>query len=399
MKKIKYLVLLCLSTLILIPSIINAKEKVNLYLFYSKDCPHCHDEIEYLNSIKDNYSNLNIITYEVKYDEKNYELLNKVKEAFECTNQNVPYTVIGTQTYTGYNSNTSFRIEKAIDYYSNNKSRDIVSEIINNNFEEKIIVDDVDEDKNIYDIPLLGKVNIKKISIPFLAVVIGLVDGFNPCAMWVLLFLISMLLGMKDKKRMWILGITFLATSAFIYMLFMVSWLKVALSLSEVTWIQILIGVIAIVGAFVNLKSYYKSVKNPNNGCTVVDDKKRKKIFSRIKKLTSEKSFILALIGIMALAISVNIVELACSAGLPVLFTQILSLNNLSTLEYIINILIYILFFLFDDIIIFSIAMISFKVTGISTKYTKYSHLIGGIIMLIIGIFMILKPNWLMFNF
>jgi len=113
----------------------------------------------------------------------------------------------------------------------------------------------------------------------------------------------------------------------------------------------------------------------------------------------SEKYFFLAILGIMGLAFMVNLIELACSAGLPLLFTQILAINNLSTFMYGLNIFIYILFFLFDDLIIFTIAMITFKVTGISTKYTKYSHLIGGIIMLLIAILMIFKPDWLMFNF
>lgn len=101
----------------------------------------------------------------------------------------------------------------------------------------------------------------------------------------------------------------------------------------------------------------------------------------------------------MGLAFIVNLIELACSAGLPLLFTQILAINDLSKFMYALNIGIYIFFFLIDDLIIFIIAMITFKVTGISTKYTKYSHLIGGIIMLLISILMIFKPEWLMFNF
>lgn len=101
----------------------------------------------------------------------------------------------------------------------------------------------------------------------------------------------------------------------------------------------------------------------------------------------------------MTLAISVNFIELACSAGLPLLFTQILVLNNLSKLSYMIYILIYIFFFLIDDIIVFVIAMFTLKITGISNKYSKYSHLICGIIMLLIGLLMIIKPEWLMLNF
>ena len=120
---------------------------------------------------------------------------------------------------------------------------------------------------------------------------------------------------------------------------------------------------------------------------------------TKIQKIVNEKSFILALFGIMALAFSINLIELACSAGLPVLFTQILAINNLSVLEYSIYIFLYLLFFIIDDLIVFIIAMVTLKITGISNKYTKYSHLIGGIIMFIIGILMAFKTDWLMFNF
>ena len=255
-----------------------------------------------------------------------------------------------------------------------------------------------DKEDSIKDLPILGKVDVKKVSLPIMAAVIGLVDGFNPCAMWVLVFLISMLLGTKDRKKMWILGLTFLFTSAFIYLLFMVAWLNVAIKMNTVIWLRITIAIIAIIAAFINLKSFYKSLKK-DTGCEVVDSKKRKNIIEKIKKFTLEKSLILGLLGVMTLAVSVNFIELACSAGLPLLFTQILALNNLSKLSYMIYILIYIFFFLIDDIIVFVIAMFTLKITGISNKYSKYSHLIGGIIMLLIGLLMIIKPEWLMLNF
>lgn len=178
----------------------------------------------------------------------------------------------------------------------------------------------------------------------------------------------------------------------------MVAWLNVAIKMNTVIWLRITIAIIAIIAAFINLKSFYKSLKKAT-GCEVVDSKKRKNIIEKIKKFTLEKSLILGLLGVMTLAVSVNFIELACSAGLPLLFTQILALNNLSKLSYMIYILIYIFFFLMDDIIVFVIAMFTLKITGISNKYSKYSHLIGGIIMLLIGLLMIIKPEWLMLNF
>ena len=201
---------------------------------------------------------------------------------------------------------------------------------------------------------------------------------------------------MNDRKKMWILGSTFLITSAVVYLLFMVAWLNITLKMRDIAILRMIIAFIALIAGAINLNSYFKANES---GCTVVESNKRKKIINYIKKFTSEKYFFLALIGIMGLAFIVNLIELACSAGLPLLFTQILAINDLSKFMYALNIGIYIFFFLIDDLIIFIIAMITFKVTGISTKYTKYSHLIGGIIMLLISILMIFKPEWLMFNF
>ena len=146
----------------------------------------------------------------------------------------------------------------------------------------------------------------------------------------------------------------------------------------------------------VYIRSY---IRSKDSGCEVVDDKKRKKIFKKIKKFTSEKSFILALLGIVGLAISVNVIELACSAGLPLVFTQILALNKVVGFKAFIYTLVYIVFFLLDDMIVFSIAMYAKEITAISTKYNKYSHLVGGILMLLIGVLLLFKPGWLMFNF
>lgn len=399
MKKI--LLWLILTITLLFPMAINAEE-INLYLFHSQDCTHCQSERKWLESIKDKYDNLNIYEYEITRNSDNSALLDKVKERLSSTSNYVPYTVIGEQHWIGWNEDNKTKITEAIENYDFSK-RDIVNEVINNidggkigNTEDSI---ENNDDKTEFTVPVLGKIYAKKVSLPIMAMVIGFVDGFNPCAMWVLIFLISMLLGMKDKKKMWILGLTFLISSGLVYLLFMLAWLNIAVSLSSIRWIQLIISAVALIGAFVNLRSYFKSVIKKDEGCEVVDNKKRKKLMERIKKYTSEKSFLLAMLGVMALAFSVNLIELACSAGLPLIFTQVLALNNLNALQYGIYIFIYLLFFLIDDIVVFVIAMKTFELTGISTKYTKYSHLIGGLIMLIIGLLMIFKPSWLMFNF
>lgn len=392
--KLKYLIFLFI--VLLFPICAKAND-VNIYLFHSQDCSHCKAEIKWLEEIKENYDNVTVQKYEVTRNSDNASLESKVKKQFNTTTPLVPFTVIGEKYFIGFSDDTKSGITKMIDKYSNEEHRDVVDEVINGI--DNGIINNGDKLDDKFTIPIIGEVNAKNVSLPIIAIVIGFVDGFNPCAMWVLIFLISMLMGMKNKKRMWILGLTFLVTSALVYVLFMFAWLNIAVSLIEVMWIRYLISIVALVGAFINLKSFYKSVTKKDNGCEVVNDTKRKRIMKYIKKFTAEKHFILALLGVIGLALAVNLIELACSAGLPLMFTQILALNNLNTIQTIIYVALYILFFLIDDIVVFIVAMFTLQLTGISTKYTKYSHLIGGIIMLLIGLLMIFKPSWLMFNF
>ena len=311
--------------------------------------------------------------------------------------------MIGNDYYIGFGGDAKNGIVKSIEKFSNGNYIDVISMVKNDEDVSKIKYNQKDTSNNssdyIRNIPLLGDVNIKEVSLPLMSIVIGFVDGFNPCAMWVLLFLIGMLFNMKDKKKMWILGIVFLTTSALVYLAIMLAWLKVAISFNTSSILKLLIALVALIAGAINIRSYIKERNKKDDGCEVVDEKKRKKIFSRIKKITTEKKFILSIVGIMALAISVNLVELACSAGLPLIFTQVLAFNNLNFLQYGFYMFLYILFFLMDDIVVFAIAMKTLNIKGISSKYGKYSHLIGGILMLLIGLLMIFKPEWLMFNF
>ena len=401
----KKIIRLCLLLVILLfPLMVNAKgNDITLYLFHGDGCPHCAEEIKFLDGIEKKYKNLKIVKYEVWYNEENAALLQDVYKAFDITRNGVPTTVIGNTIMQGYGETNASKIERAIKYYSENDYIDQVERIKNNEFVKDDLKNDFEKEEKKTDdemtikVPSLGKVNLKKVSLTSAAVIIGLVDGFNPCAMWILLFLISVLIGMKNKKRMWALGLTFLVTSALVYMLIMLSWINIAVKITTVIWVRNIIAVIALVGAFVNIRSYINSRKN--GGCEVVNDKKRKNIFNKIRKFTSEKSFILALLGVIGLAVSVNLVELACSAGLPLVFTELLALNNVSDSMKLFYTFIYIVFFLLDDLVVFFIAMFTMKITGISTKYNKYSHLIGGIIMLLIGVLLIFKPEWLMFQF
>ena len=394
MKKFIYS-LVIVFTMFFSISYISAKD-VNLYLFHSSTCPHCKEERVYLKKLQKKYDYLKVKEYEVH---DSMSVTEQVRDGFGIKESYVPITIIGSDYIIGFSSVTKDDIENLIKEYKDSDYCDVVNTIIKGKDVKKCknINKNIASKSTIKNIPIIGKVDVKKASLPIISIVIGLVDGFNPCAMWVLLFLITMLINMKNRRRMWILGFTFILSSALVYLMFMLAYLHVASALIQ-TWFKYIIAIVALVGGIINLKAYYKDRKK-DIGCSVTDAKKRRKIVDKIKKILSEKSFIFAFVGIIFLAFSVNLIELACSAGLPVMFTNIIAMNNVSGIETALYFFLYLLFFMIDDIIVFTIAMITFKVTGISNKYSKYSHLIGGIIMVIIGLLMAFKTEWLMFNF
>jgi len=408
----KYLKLFLFSfIMILIPCIANASTfnytdqvydivgetestKVTVYLFYSSSCVHCKAENAFLDDLQEQYGDtIDIKRYEVTQNATNNNYLKLVKERVGSTSSGVPFTVIGEKYYIGYSNTIGSTMENTINSYIESMNGQTPDNDSDDSDDDS--GDVVNEDKDNIDLPLLGEVNAKQVSLPLVAVILGTIDGFNPCAMWILLFLINMLFNMKDRKKMWLLGLIFLFTSAFVYFLAMLG-LSVVIGMTAVVWVRTLIALVAIVGGIINLNSY---LKTPKDGCHVVDEKKRKKYFTKIKKFTNEQNLFLAIIGVIALAASVNLVELACSAGFPTIFISMLDLNGISGIGSILYILLYIVFFLIDDIVIFVIAMTTLKVSGITTKYNRLSHLIGGIIMVIIGLLLILKPEWIMLNF
>lgn len=400
MKKILYVLLFAI---LLIPNILFADEKeLNIYLFYGDGCPHCAALEKYLDTYLDVHSEVKLHKYEVWYNEENSQKYYDVHELLNNKGNGIPFLIIGETTITGFNEKyTPERIDNAIKYYSEVKYKDKVGiylGVVEDDGKEEN--DDVKKEEYVeseVNIPILGKKKAKEVPLVLASIVIGLVDGFNPCAMWILIFLISMLLGMKNNRRKWALGITFLFTSALVYFLFLISWLNLAIFLNKISYIRVGIAFVACMFGFYSVVKFIN--RRQDDGCEVVDTKNRKRIITSIKKIVKEKSFPLALLGIALLAISVNIIELLCSLGLPVMYSEILAVNEVDGLSKILYSLIYVFFFLIDDIIVFVLAMKTLEIKAISNKFGKYSHLIGGIIMLLIGILMITKPEWLMFNF
>lgn len=372
--------------------VLASEKEVHLYYFHAQGCSTCAKEEVFLDQLLEEDPSLILHSYEIAFDKDNQAFMIEVSALLPTPISATPTLVIGQTVITDFvEGTTDISIREEIEYAKNNVIKDVIGEVLG-------IVDVTDvqvQERTEVNLPFFGKVEAKSVSLPLLAVVIGAIDGFNPCAMWVLLLLISMLFHLEEKWKRYFLGSIFLLTTAFMYLFFMVSWLNITMLFGTLSWIRLIIAGIALIGGLYNIRRYLTT----KAGCEVMDDKQRKKVSARLKQIAKEPVFALAILGIMVLAISVNLVEMICSAGLPVLFTQVLSLNNLSFFETSVYMFIYIFFFILDDVIIFVIAMKTSELTGMSTKYARTAHLVGGILMIIIAILMVLRPEWLMFNF
>ncbi|MCR9067280.1 MAG: hypothetical protein NXH79_00405 [Rhodobacteraceae bacterium] len=242
------------------------------------------------------------------------------------------------------------------------------------------------------DLPVLGEVRPGDLSLPALTVVLAAVDGFNPCAMWVLALLIAFLLGVDDARRMWTLGAIFLLTTAAMYFAVMTAWLNVVTWIGAVGWLRLVIGALALAAGFYYLREYWT---NPEGVCRVTPSDRRRSIRAAFQRVVEQPNLAIAGLGIAGLAIAVNLIELACSAGIPAVYTQMLAMQDLQPMAVTGYLVLYIGVFLLDDTAIFVTAMVTLRAVSGSARISRLSHLVGGIVLIALGAIMLLRPDLL----
>lgn len=368
---------------------VDAKEKVEFVLFHSKTCSHCKAEIAFIDKeLRPEYGDIvNFSLYEVSESQENQQMLSQYLYYYKGHGESVPITFIDGEIVYGYGDDktSGAHLREVIDQklqlkgWFDEQKTDVVG-----NTGEQIII------------PMLGPINPRTFSLPVLTVIIGLLDGFNPCAMWALLFLISLLLGMENRRRMILLGSIFIVASGAVYFVFMAAWLHFLLFIGMIFWIRLIIGAAGIGVGSKNLWDYWKNRKADGVVCEVSQNKNTQTTFEKIKNIVHRQGLWWSIFGIVLLGFSVNLVELACSAGFPAIYTQVLALNGLPVWQKYLYMLGYIFFYMLDDMIVFLIAAVTLKSRVVGSKFAKYSNLIGGLLILILGILLILKPEWLM---
>jgi|UniRef100_A0A7C3WHP7 glutaredoxin len=394
--------ILCYACLVLLASCLpvwgslsavgNGKE-ITVYLFSVKGCPHCLEERKFLSKLERKYANLRVVEIDLTERKENQEVFQKVSALLKVEPLGVPFTVVGNIPIMGWYDETltGSAIERALQEAQQRDLPDVTGPLLRQSL-PAVPTEGIQIPEKI-TVPVFGELEIKRLSLGLLTIIFGALDGFNPCAMWALVFLIGLLINMQNRKKMWALGILFIAGSGFIYFLFMSAWLNIFLFVGLITWIRVGVGAVALAAAVVNLKEYFtqREASCPLGG------EKRQSWRARIRKAVEQQSFLLAAAGVFLLGVAVNLVELFCSLGLPVVYTQILTLSRLPAWQYYAYLALYILIFMLDDILVFTVSMLTLQQLGLGLRYQRFSNLIGGITLLVVGLLLIFKPEFLMF--
>jgi glutaredoxin len=239
-----------------------------------------------------------------------------------------------------------------------------------------------------YAVDLLGhSVALDDVGLPLFTVALGLLDGFNPCSMWVLILMISLLAPLNDRPRMLAVAGTFVAVQGVAYFLFMAAWLNLFLFVGLSRISEVLIAALALLAGAIHLKDFWRF----GRGVTLsIPASTKPGIYARMRRILQAQDLVPALVGTVVLGVLVQIVELMCTSGFPALFTRILTLQQPDRLGYYAYLLLYDLAYMLDDIIVLAIGVVTLSQHRLQENEGRWLKLVSGLVMVVLGAYLLL---------
>jgi glutaredoxin len=396
---------------------------VNIYFFWGDGCPHCAAAKPFLEELSEQYEEVELRAFEVYYDEEYRSLFGAMAAEFEFEPRFVPTIFVGDQYWEGYNLGYDAQIEAKVLSCLQNGCEDrgigIIPgvEAISSSTPESAVEQSapavpaaepavsadpaaeaaIDESPveavqpDMLTLPLIGAVDLSRQSLLVSTLLISFVDGFNPCSIWVLTMLLAITLHSGSRKKIIIVGIVFITVTAFIYALFIAGLFTVFSVMSFSGWIHVVIALVALFFAFINIKDYFWYKEGLS---FTIDDEKKPGLYKRIRKVMDAGDSMWGLIAAtVVLAAGVSLVEFACTAGFPVLWTNLLASQGVTAGTFILLLLVYMLIYQLDELGIFFVAVFTLRSSKMEEKHGRILKLIGGMLMLTLAVVMLVDPS------
>lgn len=367
----------------------------DLEVFVRQGCPHCEKAKTYLTWLKQQNPKLSVTVRDLGEDPQALLRLKTLAAKFGITQLGVPAFYARGELLIGFESEgtTGKQLEKLLgrpppDEGTHSEGACPV--------EPDVPCPPKPKPKVIggqpIHIPFVGDQTLPELGLPLFTVFLGLLDGFNPCAMWVLLLLLGLLANLRDRRKMFLLAGTFVLVSGVVYFAFMAAWLNVFLILGYVRIIQVMMGGLAVGIGLVNVKEFWAFGQGPS---LVIPESAKPGLYARIRKILAAEHLSQAFIGMLVLATLVNMIEFACTAGFPALFTQVLSQQDLTTFEYYGYLGLYNLAYVADDAVMVTIAVVTLSHRKLQEREGRWLKLVSGLVMLGVGILLLFAPTQL----
>lgn len=371
-----------------------------VYVFGRDDCKFCLAEKDFLEANNADWVYLNVTD-----DDNAKVLFNQITKKHDISKV-TPVTVVGSAVLQGYNSDdtTGEQILRLIEKERGTLFLTIEEHIADAPAVDVMLGSGCDEDgiecadgagSYVFDLPILGLTDLKSFSLFTLSVVLGTIDGFNPCAMWVLITFLVLLSQAGSKRKMIMLAGIFIMAEAIMYNLILNVWYKTwdFVALDQI--VTPLVGLLSLGGGAFFVYRWYKN-RDVALVCDISNVSSQTKTIAKLQKIVSEPITIATLAAILIIAFSVNIIEFACSIGIPQAYTKILDLNLLTFIERQFYILVYTVGYMLDDFLVFGLAIWGYdKLESHGHKYSQLSLIIGGVLMVLLGALLVFKPELL----
>ena len=344
--------------------------EIVLTYFWGVGCPHCAKAKLFLAELQKRHPRLVVRQYEVMEQRENIPLLMEMARKAGKEATGVPTIFIGNRMYNGFSAETSHELEQEVERLAATTPHH------------------ADSGKGV-TLPLLGTVDPEALSLPVFTIVIASLDSFNPCAFFVLLFLLSLLIHAHSRLRMFLVGGIFVLCSGMIYFLFMAAWLNLFLVAGHLPAITFGAGVVALIIALINIKDFFLFKKGVS---LTIPDQAKPGLFERMRGLVKAGSLPSMLFGTLVLAVVANAYELLCTAGLPMIFTRVLTLNKLSPGFYYLYLAFYNLVYIVPLALIVAVFTVTLESRKLSEWQGRVLKLVSGTMMLGLGVLMMVKP-------
>ena len=380
---------LVLTLLMLLTSIAGAAgNETVLYFFKSKGCPYCAKEEAFIEKLQDKYPNLEVVTKEISSGTENVQLLQDMGEEYGRDIRGVPATFLGENVWVGFSDKIGKEIESEVEGC---RKTSCVNPLVKLKGDATATSDSAAEGEESIQVPFLGSVDLSSMSALMSTALIAFVDGFNPCSLWVLTFLLGLLIYTKSRKKIVIVGLTFLIVTATAYGLFILGLFSAFQYIGQLLWIRILVAVIAFSFGLVNIKDYFWFKEGVS---FTIPDSVKPKIADRFRNLSRKSHSLPALVGATFLmATGITLAELPCTAGFPVVWTGILNSQGISGSTFALLFAIYMIIYLLDELFVFGTVSITLQSSKLQEEHGRTLKLIGGTLMLTLAVSFLFAPE------